>query len=185
MNDYEIREALCYYMDYTYCDKFRIIDEFVIGKARADIIIVKDILIGYEIKGDNDSYKRLPGQIKEYDIYFQKNYLVVGAINIKTAANHVPPYWGIICLSETENAVQHLETVREAEPNPIFNLKKQLSLLWRKELNNILKTNGLPKCSGKNKAYINNYLFGRVSQKTLQKQICEELLERDWTLNKL
>ena len=184
MNDYQIREALCHYMDYLYSDKFRIIDELVIGKARADIVIVKDGLTGYEIKGDTDSYKRLPGQIKEYDIYFQKNYLVVGAVNIKTAVKHVPPYWGIMCLSETENGIKFIETVREAEQNPKFNLKKQLSLLWRKELNHILKTNNLSKCSGKNKTYITNYLFGLVSQKTLQKHICEELLERDWTLYK-
>jgi hypothetical protein len=184
MNDYKIREALCHYMDYIYCDKFRIIDELVIGRARADIVIVKDGMTGYEIKGDTDTYKRLPGQIKEYDIYFQKNYLVVGAVNIKTAAKHVPSYWGIMCLSETENGVKFIETVREAEQNPKFNLKKQLSLLWRKELNHILKTNNLSKCSGKNKTYITNYLFGLVSQKTLQKHICEELLERDWTLYK-
>jgi hypothetical protein len=185
MNDYQIREALCHYMDYIYCDKFRIIDELVIGKARADIVIVKDGLTGYEIKGDTDSYKRLPGQIKEYDIYFQKNYLVVGAVNIKTAAKHVPPYWGIMYFSEAEDGTEYTETVREAELNPKFNLKKQLSLLWRKELNNILRTNCLLKCCGKNKAYITNYLLGRVPQKTLQKQICEELLERDWTLYKL
>jgi len=171
-------------MDYIYCNKFRIIDEFVIGKARADIVIVKDGLIGYEIKGDTDTYKRLPGQIKEYDIYFQKNYLVVGAVNIKTAAAHIPPYWGILCLSETENGVTLAETVREAEQNPNFNLKKQLSLLWRKELNHILKMNKLLKCTGKTKAYIRNYLFGSVSHNTLQKQICEELLERDWTIYK-
>jgi hypothetical protein len=90
-----------------------------------------------------------------------------------------------MCLSETENGVQLTETVREAEPSPKFSLKKQLSLLWRKELNSILKTNNLPKCSGKNKAYIHNYLIGHVSQNILQKQICGELLERDWTLYKI
>jgi len=184
MNDYKIREALCHYMDYVYCDKFRIIDELVIGKARADIVIVKDRLIGYEIKGDTDTYKRLPGQIKEYDIYFQENYLVVGAVNIKTAAKHVPPYWGIMYFSETENGLIHIETVRKAEPSPKFNLRKQLSLLWRKELSHILKANSLSKCSGKNKAYIAKYLLGCVPQKILQKQICEELLERDWTVYK-
>jgi hypothetical protein len=86
--------------------------------------------------------------------------------------------------SETENGLIHIETVREAEPSPKFNLKKQLSLLWRKELNHILKTNNLSKCSGKNKAYVGKYLIGCVSQNTLQKQICEELLERDWTVYK-
>jgi hypothetical protein len=169
-------------MDDIYCDKFRIIDELVIGNARADIVIVKDGLTGYEIKGDTDSYTRLPGQIKEYDKYFQQNYLVIGADHRKTAEKHIPLYWGIMYVSESKNNTHHVEIIREPRPSPMFNQKKQLSLLWRKELNNILKVNNLPKCTGKNKAYISNYLLGHIPKSVLQKQICNELFERDWTL---
>ena len=144
MNDFDIREALCNYLEEIHCDKFRIIDELVIGKARADIVVVQNCLTGYEIKSDNDSYARLPGQIKEYDKYFQQNYLVTGAIHRDSAAKHIPAYWGIICISESENNPQ-TETIRDAEPNPKFKQLKQLSLLWRRELNNILKANNLPK----------------------------------------
>ncbi|MCL2044131.1 MAG: sce7726 family protein [Treponema sp.] len=181
MNDYEIREAFCNNIVDTYSDKFRIIDELVIGKARADIVIVTDYLTGYEIKGDTDSYVRLPGQIKEYDSYFQQNYLVVGENHIKSSEKHIPPYWGIIYISKSVNSVQ-IETIRESKPSPKFNQKKQLRLLWRKELANILKCNQLQKCHGKNKAYIAKYLFENVQLNILQKQICEELFERDWTL---
>ena len=181
MNDYEIRETLCKCIEYIHHDKFRIIDELVIGKARADIVIVTDSLTGYEIKGDGDSYSRLPGQIEEYDNYFQRNYLVVGANHKKTAPQHVPPYWGILCVSESEKGVQ-VETIREAEQNPKYSQKSQLSLLWRKELKNILKTNNLPKCTGKTKAYMRKYILERVPKDTLQRQICEEFFERDWTL---
>ena len=118
-------------------------------------MIVTDGLAGYEIKSDADSYKRLPGQIKEYDRYFQRNYLVVGANHKGTASKHVPPYWGILCMSKSETAVK-IESIREAGQNPKYSQKNQLSLLWHKELNNILKANGLPKCSGKRKAYIRN-----------------------------
>ena len=183
-NDYKIRTVLRSNLEDIYCDKFIIInDELIIGKARADIVIVKDGLTGYEIKDYTDTYKSLQEQIKEYDIYFQKNYLVVGAVNIKTAATHIPPYWGIMCLTIAKYAkygIYVLETVREAEQNPKFNLKKQLSLLWRNELTHILKMNKLLKCTDKTKTYIKNYLFRSVSQNTLQKQICKELLERDW-----
>jgi hypothetical protein len=54
-------------------------------------------------KGDTDSYTRLPGQIKEYDTYFQQNYLVIGAAHRKTAAKHIPLYWGIMYVSESKN----------------------------------------------------------------------------------
>jgi hypothetical protein len=181
MNDYEIREAFCDYIEDTQRDKFRFIDELVIGKARADIVIVTDCLRGYEIKGDTDSYARLPGQIKEYDKYFQQNWLVVGANHRKNAGKHIPPYWGIICISNSGNKAQ-IEIIREAGLNFKFNQKRQLKLLWRKELSNILKANGLLKCSGKNKAYIIKYLSENVPKERLSKQICEELFERDWTL---
>ena len=181
MNDFEIREAICEHMEKTHPEKFRIIDELVIGEARADIVLVTDNLTGYEIKSDDDSYSRLPGQIKEYDKYFRQNYLVVGEGHRKTSVKHVPPYWGILCVSESKNGVQ-IESIREAGQSPKFSQKRQLSLLWRKELNNILKTNNLAKCTGKTKAYIRKYILERVPKAVLQKQICDEFFERDWTL---
>ena len=114
MKDYEIREAICDYIECTHPEKYRIIDELVIGEARADIVVVTDDLTGYEIKSDADSYTRLPGQIKEYDRYFQRNYLVVGINHRKTASEHIPPYWGILCVSESKKGVQ-TETIRETE----------------------------------------------------------------------
>ena len=181
MNDYEIRETLCRCIEYIHHEKFRIIDELVIGDARADIVTVTDSLTGYEIKSDADSYSRLPDQIIEYDKYFQRNYLVVGVNHKNSAAKHIPPYWGILCVSEAEKGVQ-IETIREAGQNPKYSQKSQLSLLWRKELKNILKANNLPKCPGKSKASIRKYILERVPKGVLQRQICDEFFERDWTL---
>ena len=180
MVDHEIREALCVILEGQY-RKVRIMDEFVIGKARADIVTVTDILTGYEIKGDTDSYARLPAQVKEYDRYFQKNYLVVGLSHRKSAAEHIPPYWGLLCVSESGSGT-HAECLREAAENPKFSLKKQLSLLWRMELVHILQANVMPKCSGKRKAYIRACLIKRVQPEVLRRQICEEFFERDWTI---
>jgi len=177
--DSEIRENLCEYLDNLH-DKIRIIDELVIGKARADIITVTDILIGYEIKGDTDSYARLPAQIKEYDRFFQQNWLVVGASHRKSAAAHVPAHWGIICISGSESDF-YVEILRDAADSPKFSFKIQLRLLWRNELAHILKANKLLKCSGKNKTYICRYLSETVPEDTLRSQICAELFERDWT----
>ena len=181
MNDYEIRETLCKCIEYIHHEKFRIIDELVIGEARADIVVVTDSLTGYEIKGDGDSYSRLPGQVEEYDRYFQRNYLVVGVAHKTTASNHVPSYWGILCVLRSEKGVE-METIREAGQSPKYNQKKQLSLLWRKELENILKVNNLSECYGKTKAYIRKYILERVPKDVLRRQICEEFFERDWTL---
>ena len=179
MNDSEIREILCDYIDRN-SDKVRLIDELVIGKARADIIAVTDHLAGYEIKGDNDSYTRLPTQIKEYDKHFQKNTLVVGASHKKSAEKHVPTHWGIMCVQEDDHESK-ITLIREAKENPKFKIKSQLRLLWRNELANILKENKLPKYNGKSRAFINGKILERVSVDVLEKQICEEFFERDWS----
>jgi len=179
MVDLVIRESLCEYLDNKY-DKIRIIDELVIGKARADIVAVTDMLTGYEIKGDTDSYTRLPEQIKEYDRYFQQNYLVVGKSHSKSAPAHIPPYWGLLCVSETEDDLP-VELLQAPAKNPKFSMRKQISLLWRRELVSILVANKLPKCSGKSKAFIRRYLLENVPAENLQLQICEELFEREWT----
>ena len=61
-------------------------------------------------------------------------------------------------------------------------IKSQLKLLWRNELVNILKKNGLKKCAGKNKSFMCKYLWTNVLPEKLLEQICEELFERDWTV---
>jgi hypothetical protein len=179
MNDYEIREVLCNYID-SQNNKVRIIDELVIGNARADIVTVTDHLTGYEIKGDGDSYIRLPLQIKEYDKHFNENYLVVGASHRKSAESHVPAHWGIICVFYEEEKAQ-ISVLREPGSNPKFKIKAQLKLLWRRELANILKINQMPKYAGKSRAFINSKILERISLETIEKQICEEFFERDWS----
>ena len=180
MNDLEIREELCAFIDSRY-RKVRIMDEIVIGNVRADIVTVTDCLTGYEIKGDADSYTRLPGQVKEYDRHFQQNYLVVGQSHRKSAAARIPPYWGILCVSLSEDGVE-IEELREPSPNPKFSLRKQLALLWKSELMHILHTNRYPRYPHKSKAFKRRFLLETMDHDALQQQICEELFERDWTV---
>jgi hypothetical protein len=179
MNDYEIREILCDYIDRKY-EKVRIYDELVIGSSRADILAVTDCLTGYEIKGDSDSYVRLPTQTRDYSRYFKDNYIVIGASHKKNVEKHIPDYWGIICvyLSDGEKTV---ELLRELKNNPEFSTRKQLSLLWRAELTHILQLNNLPKYTKKDKGFIIRKLIATVEPDRLRLQICEELFERDYT----
>lgn len=158
--------------------KIRFFDELVIGNARADIVAVTDRVTGYEIKGDTDTYARLPGQITEYSRYFEENYVVVGASHRRHVAEHVPDYWGIICLGE-----DGFERVREAAQSPKFTWRKQLHLLWRNELGHILKQNGLPKYYNQRKPFLIKALLAHAPTDALRLQICEELFERDYTLH--
>ena len=182
MLDAEIREILFDYLDDKH-SKIRILDEIVIGKARADLVAITDHLTGYEIKSDGDSYTRLPGQIKEYQRYFPYNYLVVGQRHRNSAIKKVPDYWGIICVDKADEKEQ-VEVLREAMLAPKFTLKWQMRLLWRRELVSIAVKNGLPKYSGKKKKYIWEQLMEKISEQVLIEQICEEFFERDYSIYK-
>ena len=77
--DADIREPLFYYLE-QYYGKVRFLEEKVTGKARADVVMVlPEKVCGIEIKSDADSYTRLAAQVRNYDKYYDENYLVVGS----------------------------------------------------------------------------------------------------------
>ena len=79
LRDKDIREPLFDFLEETY-GKVRILEEKTMGKSRADVVMVTpDALYGIEIKSDADTYARLERQIKDYNIYYDYNYVAVGA----------------------------------------------------------------------------------------------------------
>ena len=103
--DKDIREPLFMYFEEKY-GKTRVFEEKRMGNSRADILIIteKDF-IGIEIKSDADTYARLSGQVKDYDRYCDYNYVVAGSTHGTHIGEHVPEYWGIITVEETEKGV--------------------------------------------------------------------------------
>ena len=96
LKDRDIREPLFLFLEEEY-GKVRFIEEKTMGRSRADVLMVTDdALCGIEIKSDADSYTRLAAQVKNYDKYYDENYLVVGSTHAHHATEHVPEYWGII-----------------------------------------------------------------------------------------
>ena len=73
LHDSDIREPLFDYLEER-LGKIRILEEKRTGRARADVVMVTEhALCGIEIKSDNDSYTRLAGQVKNYDLYYDYN----------------------------------------------------------------------------------------------------------------
>lgn len=179
--DKDIREPLFWYLEDNY-GKCRIFEEVPMLKTRADIMMVlPDELIGIEIKSSVDTYERLKHQVPGYNSFCDKNYLAIGMRHLKHAAEHIPDYWGILCIYSDKGIIK-VEQIREARTNPKVRADYQLSLLWKNELSNILSTNKMPKYAGKSKAFIRGKLMEKLSSNGLKAALCHELFERDYTL---
>ena len=181
MLDIEIRELLFDYIDEKY-DKLRIYEELKIRKSIADVVVVlENKLIGIEIKSDSDTYTRLPTQVKDYNHFFDYNYLAIGSSHIKHAHEHIPKHWGILCVTTKDNK-SYITELRQPQPTPRLQVSYQIKLLWRLELNNILDKNELPKYRQKSKRFVQLKLLERLTPEKLKIDMCDELFERDYTM---
>lgn len=179
--DKDIREPLFDFLEERY-GKVRIIEEKRMGSSRADVLMVRPgNLTGIEIKSDADSYARLARQVKDYDRYFDYNYVAAGSSHGRHIEEHVPKWWGIITVEQMENRVDFY-VLREAAKNPGRVLRAKLGLLWRPELAHIQEINQMPKYREKSKAFVTDKILLKVSEEMLDKQISQELFERDYTI---
>lgn len=180
LHDKDIREPLFEFLEETY-GKIRIIEEKQMGRSRADVVMVRpEILAGLEIKSDADSYVRLNRQVKDYDLYFDQNYVVAGSVHGHHIKEHVPPWWGIITAELVKGSVDFY-LLREAKDNPNRSWLQKLSLLWRPELAHIQELNHMYAYRDKSKLYVIRKIVETVPEKLLSRQVSEELFQRDYT----
>lgn len=93
--DKDIRDPLFDFLEER-CGKIRIIEEKTMGRSRADVLMVTpELIVGIEIKSDADTYARLGRQVKDYDLYFDCNYVVAGSTHAAHVHEHVPPGGGL------------------------------------------------------------------------------------------
>ncbi len=181
LKDSDIRDGLCLFLEEQY-GKVRFFEELVIGKSRADIVMVtEEGLIGVEIKSDADTYARLPGQVKDYDRFFDCNILACGSTHGQHAAEHIPAHWGIITVEEERGALD-CYLLRRPQPSPKVKLKNQVRLLWRRELADIQEKNGLYKYAKKSRAQVEKYIMESIGSEAMKKAVLEELFERDYSI---
>ncbi len=178
--DKDIREPLFDFLEEKY-GKIRIIEEKSVGRSRADVVMVlPESLCGLEIKSDADTYARLSRQVRDYNQYFDYNYIVAGTKHAHHVEEHVPDWWGIITV-ELEEGRPDFYLLRKAGENPKVNWKRKMGLMWRPELARIQERNRLPKYKEKSKDFVIDKILLKVPKERLYRQISDELFERDYT----
>lgn len=167
-------------------EKLRIMEEFCIGKTRTDAFMITETeLIGIEFKSDKDNLDRLARQIKDYNRFCDRNYIVIGRHFLEkqdTLLEILPEYWGIYCVTLNEEGIKKLDLIREAGQNPKCRIKNQLKILWRSELIHLVKSNNLGGVSAYNKKELGDKLFKNIERERLKYLICSELFERDYSI---
>jgi hypothetical protein len=136
--DKDIREIFTVHYTKRY-PKSKLLNEVRInnGLAIADLVSVGiRNLHCYEIKSDKDKITRVLEQSKSYDIVFNKISLITTQTHYNKALDIIPPYWGIIVVSNTQKIKIHYR--RKASISPLFSNKNALFTLWRNELLGIL-----------------------------------------------
>ena len=81
-----------------------------------------------------------------------------------------------------EDGTKTLDLIREATRNPKCRIKNQLKILWRTELINLVKGNKLGGVTAYNKKELGDKLYKNIEKDTLRQMICNELLERDYSI---
>lgn len=105
----------------------------VTRRARVDIAIISDRLIGIEIKGPRDDVSRLPRQVAAYSECFERVVLVVHEALVERAMPIIPRWWGVVIARDNEGSLLWAFD-RRPRPNPSLNPDAFLSLLWRDEI---------------------------------------------------
>lgn len=176
MNDQAVRKVLISYIKMLKTP-VRIYQEKQIGASACDVMAVTDEVIGYEIKSDLDNYLRLPKQIKAYDQFFDRNYIVVDRSHAASVVSKVPAHWGILCISDGR-----IIQAREARLNRNKNVSYELGMLWSSELKHILNSCDMPMFAQFGKQIIIEQIAGNVSPEEVSSLIARELMKRDYSL---
>ncbi len=158
-----------------------VIDELGLnhGKSRADIAVVNGLMIGYEIKSDNDSLYRLEEQIKSYNAIFDKVNIIVGFRHFRNIHKYVPRWWGIIIADKgLRNAVK-FNLIRKSSKNKNIQPISIARLLWRNEVIQLLKHKQIsPKLLGQPRAFLYETLVNILNTNELRRSVREILKTR-------
>jgi len=158
-----------------------VIDELGLnhGRCRADIAVINGYLVGYEIKSNNDSLRRLEKQVKSYNAVFDKVSVVVGERHINYIKNYIPQWWGVIVSVRGPRGAVNFKVIRKGRTNKTIDPISIAQLLWRNEAKEILQQKNLsPKILRQPRAILYEYLVNTLKICELRKFVREYFKKR-------
>lgn len=162
---------------------YRIIPEMAIcdGQSRVDIAVANGNLYGYEIKSDADTLDRLPLQQEFYNKTFDKVFIVVGTKYQSVIENYIPDWWGVYVASYNKNQSIVFKQKRRGRKNQSICAESLLELLWKEEIEELLKIHGFRGLSGKNRRILRQLAADNLSISVIRDYTRETLKQRkDW-----
>jgi hypothetical protein len=183
MNDPQIRIAFhrTLLQEYHRDPTALVIDELGLehGRCRADIAVINGYLIGYEIKSDVDSLKRLSLQIEAYSAVFDNASVITTDRHLDEVVDNVPGWWGVLVAKEACSGVIHFEHVRYAHHNTGTNDYSVAQLLWRNEAQDILMKLGVRRSAlRKSRALLYRDIIELLQPSDLRRVVAEYLKRR-------
>jgi len=145
MEELEIRKSLISHLTKLRTSKKqRIVEELGVcqGDGRIDVAVINGKLIGYEIKSQKDTLKRLESQILTYQKIFEKITLVTVEDHLEEAQTLIPETWGIIVAKRSRGKTK-LKNLRSAARNNHIDRNSIIRLLWKEETIEVLNRYGI------------------------------------------
>ncbi len=140
LHDSEIRRIVSYDPLSLVVDELGVLE----GKYRIDVAVINEHFHGYEIKSASDNLNRLQAQQQSYNRIFDRMTLVADERHVVEAIKIVPPWWGLIAVSNKDGK-PHLNEIWPSRLNLNVDPHSLCQLLWRDEALQILRDLGLHK----------------------------------------
>lgn len=184
MRDIDIREPLIEKIkQQNLGHDHRIIPEMAIcdGRSRVDIAVANGNLYGYEIKSDADTLERLSAQGDCYNKTFDKVFIVVGSKYQNVISEYIPDWWGIYVAYYDRRQRVVLKECRRGKKNKNISSESLLELLWREEIESLLKDYGFKSLSGKNRRVLRKMAAENIPLSSIRDFTRETLKKRkEW-----
>jgi len=128
------------------CPNTLVIDELGVdhGSCRIDIAVINGHIRGVEIKSEADTLERLPRQVAAYGQVVDRALLIVDPKHVTSAMAIVPDWWGIMVAERGTTQGVKFRRVRAERANRGIDPLVLSRLLWRPEVQDILRGLGVP-----------------------------------------